>query len=579
MKRYIFTLLFFLVSLTVFGQQFQRMQISAFDLNGLSISAKGSPIDIKANCLDEARDLPTPKVSLGNILNNPKNVLVEFTDNSQIRPLNELLNKGKNQGIEITGSDINLQEIEDGYKELLASKPEIQYYPIETQLKFLRRYNPDIFQLKVKIKNYTNRPIKFICKGDLQIGEMIEPEVQTYGATKQDEIWVNTSLKKFSELGYISNSDFQNSLQSLSLTERKSKLESVVREFESVKKIEPTGDLHSKKTQSEFNATYNKYLAEKARQEKIVKDVFKSFDLGINGNTIDDLLNNYKAAKGITKNISWEELKKQVKQDYDDNLYFLHDKSSNSYIKYLKSKRIKGLLLKYSDNVKRNLNAFENTLFASKIDQNKIHILNFLSRTEDNETFKTLKQLFPNNHSDFSTKEIKELKQKIKKSGVKYLFCFGHYKKGKIFTTVNGKTIEYDIELLYKIGKQLNVEMFFIGCESSLATGGGTGTTINVNSIKILNNLFESLNSSESLGDFFTTFSSKSEHKYNFSYEFDETTGIVRVFVYERVETEFGNNYHDNTKPKIVFSFPPYYFNAIIYQNNEDDDKQQSIKN
>jgi hypothetical protein len=166
-----------------------------------------------------------------------------------------------------------------------------------------------------------------------------------------------------------------------------------------------------------------------------------------------------------------------------------------------------------------------------------------------------------------------KLKQKVKANGVKYIFCFGHYKKGKIFTTVNGKTIEYDIDLLNKIGKQLNVEMFFIGCESSLATYGGTGTTINVNSIIILNDLFESLNTAESLGDFFTTFTSKGEYKYNFSYEFEENTGIVRVFVYNRAETEFGNNYHDLTKPKIVFSFPSYFLNAIINKNNKDDDK------
>jgi hypothetical protein len=552
MKRYIYTLLFFLISITVgLGQQYQRMQISASDLGNISIPAYGNPISVKAHCLDEARDLPSAKVSLGNILNNPKNVLVEFTDNNEIKTLNELLVKGKNKGIEITGSDDYTEE--ELLKEIindisLGKEPSLT--------------------LKVKVKNNTQRPIKFICKGNLQVGEILEPDVQTYGATEQDEIWVNTSLKKLSELGYISNSDFENSLKSQSLTERKEKLNEIVRKFEVDKKIESTGDLHTKNTQSTFNTVYNKYLVEKVRQDKIKKDIFKTFDLGINGNTSDDLIRNYKAATGITEDISWVDLKNKIKKDYDENLYFLYDKFSFSYIKYLKSKKIKGLLIKYSEYAKKNLVALENNLFASKIDQSKVHILNFLSKTEDDETFKTLRVLFPNNHSDFSAEEISNLKQKIKGNGIKYIFCFGHYKKDKIFTTVNGKTIEYNIDLIYKIGKLLNVEMFFIGCESSLATGGGTGTTINVNSIKILNNLFESLNTAESLGGFFTTFTSKGEQKYNFSYEFEENTEIIKVFVFERVETEFGNNYNNIKNQRIVISFPQSFYGGIINQNN-----------
>jgi hypothetical protein len=558
MKSYIYILSFLLFSATVgLGQQYQRMQISAPDLNNISISANGNPVTIKAHCLDQARKVPTSKVSLSNILNNPQNVKIEFTDNGETKPLSEVLAKGKNNGIEVTGSDdYSEEELFNEFLNALMSGKE-----------------PSL-TLKVKIKNNTNRPIRFICKGDLQLGELAEPSVQTYGATEQDEIWVNTSLIKFNELGYISNSDFENSLKNTDISEKKKKLKQIVKNFESDKKLEPTGDLHSKITQSKFNEVYNKYLAEKVRQDKIVKDLFKTFDLGINGKTAYDLRKNYEAAAGITEDISWEELKKKIKKDYDENLYFLYDKSSNSYIKYLKSKKINGLLIKISDYVKRNFAALEDNLFANKIDQSKVHILNFLSKTEDDETFKTLRRLFPNNHSDFSVTEIGKLKQKIKANGVKYMFCFGHYKKAKIFTTVNGKTIEYDIDLLYKIGDQLNVEMFFIGCESSLATGGGTGTTINVNSIRILNSLFESLNSSESLGGFFTAFTSKGEKKYNFSYEFEETTGIVRVFVYERAESEFGNSYHDDTKPKIVFSFPPYFFSGIINQNNNDDDKQ-----
>jgi hypothetical protein len=411
MKSYIYTLLFFLVSVTVgLGQQYQRMQIFASDLSNISIPASGKPIKIKANCLDEARDLPTSKVSLGNILNNAKNVLVEFTDNSQICPLNELLKKGRNQGIEITGSDINLKKIKDAYSQLVITNPEIQYYSTKTQIKIIQSYKPELFQIKVQIKNNTNRQIKFICKGDLQVGQMIEPVVQTYGATEQDEIWVNTSLKKLNELGYLSNKDFENSLKSQSLTKKKEKLSEIVKKFEIDKEIESTGDLHSKKTQSKFNAVYNKYLTEKVRQDKIKKDLFKTFDLGINGNTADDLIRNYKFATGITEDKSWEELKLKIKKDYDDNLYFMYDKSSDSYIKYLKSKKIKGLLFKNSEYVKNNFNALENNLFTSKIDQSKVHILNFLSKTEDDETFKTLRGLFPNNHSDFSVTEINKLK-------------------------------------------------------------------------------------------------------------------------------------------------------------------------
>lgn len=311
---------------------------------------------------------------------------------------------------------------------------------------------------------------------------------------------------------------------------------------------------------NKLNKDYDEYLFEKE-----VIEYFANNDIGIKGENAKELIEKYKQA--ISDDISWSDIKLKIREDYENRRYYLFDKWNTQYIPYVRSIKINGLIFKESDYIRRNFTRLEEALFLKKIDKRNMHILNFLDKSEDKRTYETIIKYFPNNHSDFSLIELVKLKNEIKEKNIKYLFCLGHFEKGKIFTYVNGTKHAYNIDIIYKIADELNIEVFLIGCKSSLASGGRTGTTLNVNSITILEIIYESLQSSNSFGEFLSRFVSRGEQTYNFAFEFEEPTNIVKVHVYEKGDYS-NETYNDNTK-EVVVSFKMKYIKPYFDDDEE----------
>lgn len=235
---------------------------------------------------------------------------------------------------------------------------------------------------------------------------------------------------------------------------------------------------------------------------------------------------------------TWE-IPDLVKADYRNKLYYVYDKIRREYILYVRANRIKSLVIRQTDYTNRNLSRLEEALFQKKINSSEVYILNFLSHDEDFRTIKTLSELFPNNHSDFSFENFDKIKKDIKSKRIKYLFCMGHYDAGEIFTHAQGSRIEYGIDLLKNIGKTQSVEIFFLGCESSLAAGGGMGTTTKINSVKMLNELFKALKVAKSLGDLYVVLSENTP--YGFALTFDENFGLIKIEPFDFDDPSFSD--------------------------------------
>lgn len=399
------------------------------------------------------------------------------------------------------------------------------------------------------------------------------PVISLPEISSAEQEYINSNLAKFKKLGY--NSDTY--INMLTPFERKDLLASTVKKFEQHNALPETANLNSPITKKKFEHRYSQYLEEKNKKDKIIVDYFTKYDIGIKGSNADALIKSYVAATETGETSDWLALRSLIKKDFDDNLYYLYDKDSKKYVSYIKSQKIKRLLYKKTRYSLSNIEDLEQSLFLQKIDLKKFFILNFLARTEDNSTFKTLDKLFPGNYADFSLSNLIDLKTRIQTEGIKFLICFGHYSNGKIYATSDAE-IGYDVDVICNIAKTMGVQVFLLGCRSSLSSGGKTGTLVNVNSIAILNKLFEALSVSKSLADFVGALAAAETSTFGFAFEFEETTGLVKsnqiktdlikIMVFDNSE---GKNWYDSAIPIWV---PKNYFPLIIPNNS--DNKQES---
>jgi len=256
----------------------------------------------------------------------------------------------------------------------------------------------------------------------------------------------------------------------------------------------------------------------------------KKNNIGIIADNYENYASQYYKAANI-RVINFSHLKEQILQDFNNNIYYSYSKENDNYQKCLKSKNIKGLLYKYSIYTKNNILDLESNLLLKKVQFKKIHLLNFISEYEyskdQTNTFNTLKSLFHEKYTDFSKINILKFKQYVSKNNIKYIVCFGHFKDGKINTMSQFGIIEYDIDFIAKLAKNMNIELIFLGCNSSFSTSKGVATTKTMYTISALENLYNSFQTSETMGQFLNEISNK-DTDYTYTYSFDVETELEK---------------------------------------------------
>ncbi len=571
MKRIFLLLLFaacnFILPAQTASLGTQRMQIPASALNGLSVSAATHQVPLIARCLDEGRDLPkwNEESPLNNILKGGENAYVQFADGSPTKTLAQLLASG---AIKILGT--READARSYLRAALTSTDlTISYFPLH-------------------LVNKTGKSFKITCLNDLQVSAQKEPAVDTYGASTQEEIWVNTNLSKLKELGKISEEDYNSVINSGSAELKQTKLWYILVTSHVNVSTDPNGSHWIEEALKNKAADALKRSAEVALKNKTAValkvaetrfenqraiDLFRKYNIGIQGKTAEEIINNYVQASGLIASQPWEAIEANVTKDFNERVYYRVNKGTGAYIKFLKSRKNNHILYKYTDFVNRNLDHFEEGLKATTIDRSSIHLLNFLDASEDSRTLETLKGTFGDRYSNFSIGDYGKLKELIISKKIKYMFCLGHYSAGKIFTKVKGRIVEFDIAMVNRIAEKLGVKVFYLGCQSSLASGGKTGTTVAVNSIKILNVLNKSINNAGNMDDFLSFFKVKDDSEYSFVYEFDETTGLVKAVITNKTFTNTREPYYEQNAPGVVVIFPKFFLNflPVITQTNNDE--------
>lgn len=586
MKPIYSLLLLCLTTLPGFSQAYQRMLIPQGQAT--EIIYPGGKGSLKALCLDYFRSAPGAATSLDHILSQGSEVIVRFSDG--MTPATARLQDLLGWKIFLKGSNWTAHQ-QDLRRQISLGRSGLNDNLLDFYLTFQQiDWQRDKFVLTVI--NDTGRPFRLNVTQNIQVGHDGELPAVVHSASNQKEQWRRETeiyQKQLQKIGYDNVYDF-----------RRSNKFSTKQEFEALlaKRLEAQkasdreeairlAEDRAAEARRKIEETRQKAEEERQRKEKIAFDKtvsthFKKFDIGIKANSSEEYIRKYNAIAG--KNHTWDEVKMGVEADYKNRIYYIFDNATQEYTSYIISTRIKGqkgerFLFKNTQYVRSNIKFLEEALFLKKINQSNCHILNFLDKSEDKATYEALLKLFPNNHSDFSLVSISKLKQKLKSSGIKFLFCFGHFKEGAIFTEVDGIMHYYNISTLDKIAKEVGVEVIYLGCKSSLATKGGSGTVINVNSIDILNNLFKSVQNSTNLGEFFSNFASGGQGNYNFTYQFEENSGIIRVNVYHRHRQNKKSEeyYHSEKTQQIVLEFPRSFFPNLFHINNDDEDR--STKN
>jgi len=601
MKKFVLVSVFaFLLHLTLSAQEYQRMRIPFTELNGLELPADGTPVTVIANCLDPSRTLPDEGIALDNVLNDPNNA-IWIKSNGQKVTLTDLIQRG-DVSIEGAASDrsspnpYRVSLINNSHKRIkLRCSDDVQVGHVKSQAAdyfggndqssiwaniYLVKFSDlgyisdeeaqalikkgSLYQKLTKLEILTIEYQRSIGKrlpdgsietlthdptlnGDTKIirEQRMEKERE---ARKRQDLLAYTKLQKFNSLGYISD-DALRSLKNLSFEDKQKKVRELAIAFGRDEGKNLYGDISTLDDDKAFNGDAAAFKAKRLKQDREITELFSKHNIGITGKTPDNILTECRKVRDYGW-LTREALIDKIKEDITANVYYLYVEQYGEYLPYLRSAHIAGLLYTKSEYSVRHMRQLEENLFSEKIDRSSIHILNFLSPDEPliKSTFESLEKLFPDNHSRYSTKDLVTLKKQIRQKKVKFLICLGHFDEGKIVIKTGQQSIDIPIEELYKIGIELGVKVIPLGCESSFASGGKTGTTKIVNSYTTVNKIFESLSAAATLGEFLNGMAGDGKKGFGFVWEFDENRQVLRIRIYDKDESSAGGSGQEGPK-------------------------------
>ncbi|WP_298541891.1 hypothetical protein [uncultured Aquimarina sp.] len=225
--------------------------------------------------------------------------------------------------------------------------------------------------------------------------------------------------------------------------------------------------------------------------------------LGFDKKSFEKKLINYASVNGIDSN-GFNKLIFRIKSDYEKGVFY------SSKGKVFNTKKIKdangrlirvfilepNLYVKFSN--KNSIDFIKKRLNSRKYLQEEVEII---SLVKDNATNKVLKQNFPQNHTTFDLLSLRNLVKKLKTNKKKSVIVLGHIEGEKFVTSLgNGRSFTIGLEDLKKLGDDLDVNIFPMGCNSGLSQNI-TGIGNKFNSIDALNRLKPAVEKNSSIMD------------------------------------------------------------------------------
>jgi len=506
MKKVLPILILFLFSANVtISQSFQRMAIAK---GSYKLSARGSN-KVTAYCLDYSRKAPTGGMNYGNILSGGSQAIVEVASSSSGNVTRMTLDDAVSKGyVGIEGANVFegkgkelLQEMVQGAKvrgesagELEVMLKEWDNLPMSEQ-----RQVENQMALVMGLSDEGNhRALRFVNKTSDEIEIKLESNLQLGSNTER------TALKGVDNLGLSSDAAKQDAIQReiVWATRETQNLETLKKlghyegktkvtkhDFEDVKKVYKDIQKKNKIRDSGedfgvFDETMEGWA--KREQRKLESELE---EIGFVGD-FDSAIKAYQKFKGKrqTGNFS-KSLRQSLRTDIDNGIY-ISRKGDVYNTKILKTpsgqERVfimkPNLYVKFTN--KNSIDLIKKRLNSRKYLQEEVEVI---SLVRDNATNGVLKQNFPNNHLSFDIPSMKGLIQKLKANKKKSVVVVGHI-EGKHFVTPlpNGKEFKISLEDLKRLGDELDVNVFPMGCNSGFQ---GTGLGNKFNSVDALNRL------------------------------------------------------------------------------------------
>jgi len=230
--------------------------------------------------------------------------------------------------------------------------------------------------------------------------------------------------------------------------------------------------------------------------EKKIKEYKTNLSkMGLEGD-INEVLKDYQNYKSLNPTgIIGHETEKALNSDIKKGFFF--DSKGKIYIKKkveIDSKIFncvelnKNLYFKLDSENKSYLHKISEDLKRRKFQKDEFEIISLI---RDSRTTDYLKSNFPNNHLSFDFSSMNNFIKELKKHNKKTIFVIGHI-EGDIFVTHlrNGLKFEISIDELQKLSRELDINVFPLGCKSAKS---GSGIVNDFNSIEALKRLRKAL--------------------------------------------------------------------------------------
>lgn len=495
------------------AQSFQRMAIAK---GSYKLSAGGSS-KVTAYCLDYSRKAPKGGMDYGNILSGGSQAVVEISSSSGVKKMslndavengyvgiegaNALDGKGKDILSEIVKNAKSSGRNADEFEAVLDdwdNMSRLEKSRIESELAQAMGLADEGSHSSMKFVNKTDDNIEIKLENNLQLGSGTETTALrgidnlplSSSASRQDDIqreivWAkreSQNLEKLKQLGFYDGNT--------NVTKY---------DFEDTKKIyKDFQKKHGIRTSGEDFGVFDE--ATELRVDRELKKLGDELqEIGFKGD-LETSIKSYQKFKGIRETGNFTpSLRRSLKADIDEGIYISNKgkvynttrmKTSNSNERFFIVKN--NVFVKFKN--KNSIDNIEQKLNSRKYLTEEVEVI---SLVKDATTNDVLKKNFPKNHMVFDIPSMRGLVQKLKQNKKKSVVVVGHIEGDKFVTPLaNGKTYEISLADLRRLGKELDVNIFPMGCNSGAS---GTGLGNKFNSVDALNRLKPAVNNNNTV--------------------------------------------------------------------------------
>ena len=506
MKKIIPILILFLFSANIVSSQsFQRMAIAK---GTYRLYPRGSS-KVTAYCLDYSRKAPKGGMDYGNILSGGNQAFVEVASSSGGGVTRMSLDDAVNIGyVGIEGADVFEGKGKEILTKMVMEARRLNESATELEL-MLKEWDVLTSVEKAKFENQmaiaaglsgegNHTALRFVNKTSYEIEIKLENNLQLGSSSERtalnwiDNLELSTDLARQDEIQreiVWATRESQNleALKKLGFYEGKTNVTKY--DFEDLKNVykdiqQKHGIRNSGEDYGVFDEKMEHWVME---QQKILESELEQ--IGFFGD-FDAAVKSYQRFKGVrqTGNFSIS-LKQSLKFDIEKGTYV--SKRGDVY----NTKTIKtpngqervfilkpNLYVKFTN--KNSIDLIKTKLNSRKYLQEEIEVI---SLVKDDATNGVLKQNFPNNHLVFNVPSMRGLIQKLKANKNKSVVVVGHIEGNEFVTPLaNGNEFRVSLEELKRLGDELEVNIFPMGCNSGFQ---GTGLVTKFNSVDALNRL------------------------------------------------------------------------------------------